>query len=145
MSRFVRPDTETLTLANGDRVVVKKALTAGEQRAAFARMLLRQPDGTYVVDADGRLVRDPTLYGINIITAFLLDWTLTDDDGAVVQIRGLSVDELARTVDSLDPPSFNEIRDAIDDHYGVVVAARQEKKPLMAGGKGSVATYTSVS
>ena len=35
MSRFVRPETERLELTDGDWMLVKRRLTAGEQRRAF--------------------------------------------------------------------------------------------------------------
>jgi hypothetical protein len=37
MSRYVVPETKTLTISNGDTLVVRKRLNRGEQTAAFAR------------------------------------------------------------------------------------------------------------
>ena len=117
MSRFVRPDTRTLTLANGDTVIVRARLTAGETRAHFARMMS--------VDGNGFVKRNPMMSGISLIVSYLLDWNFKDDAGQVVQIRDLSADELATVIDSLDMPSFNELRVAIENHE---TAMDDEKK-----------------
>src|SRR5579864_6637013 len=85
-SRFVRPSTRTLTLANGDTLTVKRRLSSGEQRAAFARM--------YLTGADGALSLNTLQTGMAIITAYLVNWSLTDDDGQHVDIAGLSTDAL---------------------------------------------------
>jgi hypothetical protein len=120
MSRFVKPETCTLTLANGDRITVKKQLTCGEQRRAHDRL--------YVQMADGRLRVNPLQVGISTIVAYLVDWTLTDDDGQLVPIRGLAPDDLESIIDALDVTSFAEIREAIDAHETAILAAREEKK-----------------
>jgi hypothetical protein len=120
MSRFVRPETRTLTLANGDQLTVRARLTAGEQRAHFARI--------YRANGDGRLHPDPLMLGIGMVVAYLLDWTLTDDAGARVLIRDLSTDDLQQVIDALDPDSFAEIRAAIDAHDTAMGAERAAQK-----------------
>ena len=102
MSRFVRPETRTLTLANGDQLTVRARLTAGEQRAHFARI--------YRVLDDGQLLPDRLRLGVGVIVAYLLDWNLKDDAGQAVPIRDLSTDDLQHVIDALDPESFGEIR-----------------------------------
>jgi len=129
MSRFVRPHTRTLTLANGDQLIVREQLTAGEQRAHFARV--------YTTTADGRLVVNPLMVGIGVVLAYLLDWTLRDDQDQLVAIRDLSPDDLQRVIDSLDTDSFKEIRAAVEAHEAAMVAARAEKKTTPAGGPAS--------
>lgn len=120
MSRFVRPETTTLTLANGDQLFVRTRLSAGEQRAQFARM--------YSADDDGRWRPNPTMLGVGVVLAYLLDWTLTDDAGTRVSIRDLSVDDLQRVIDSLDTESFAEIRTAIETHEAAMTTARDAEK-----------------
>jgi hypothetical protein len=120
MSRFVRPQTKTLTLANGDQLIVRERLTAGEQRAQFARM--------YTANGDGRYRTNPLMIGIGTILAYLLDWTLTDDAGSRVEIRDLAADDLQHVIDSLDPDSFAEIRSAIEAHESAMQSARDAEK-----------------
>jgi hypothetical protein len=125
MSRFVRPKTRTLTLENGDQLIVREQLTAGEQRAHFARV--------YTTAPDGRLSVNPLRIGIGVIVAYLLDWNLRDDHDQLVSIRDLSPDELERVIDSLDTESFAEIRAAIEAHDAAMLAARAEKKRTRVG------------
>src|SRR4029453_12706166 len=102
------PETKTLTLANGDMLIVRARLTAGETRAQFARM--------FTTDADGTLRRNPLASGMATIVGFFLGWNLSDENGELVAIRDLSPDDLVSVIDSLDMASFNEIRNAIDQH-----------------------------
>lgn len=136
MSRFVKPETVTLTLENGDRLIVKKELTCGEQRAANARI--------YVMGDDGRRRVDPLLIGLGTVIAYLVDWTFTDDAGQIVPIRGLSFDDLIPILDGLDPESFAEMRAAIEAHEIAMIAAREEKKRIPTGASAPGATSISV-
>ena len=125
MSRFVRPETTTLTLANGDQLFVRTRLTAGEQRASFARM--------YSPNGDGGFRRNLLMVRMGTILAYLLDWTLTDDAGHRVEIRDLSLDDLQRVIDSLDVESFAEIGTAIDAHETAMLAQRDAEKKTAGG------------
>lgn len=116
-SRFVRPETKTLPISHGDTLTVRKRLTAGERRAMFARMY-----------AEGTVRVDPIRVGVAAMTAYLLDWTLTDDDGKPVPIRDLSPDDIGRVLDNLTPESFNEIQDAIETHAEAMDAERVTEK-----------------
>ena len=120
MSRFVRPETRTLVLANGDRLIVRKRLTAGETRAQYARM--------YAQGADGNLKRNPLMSGMGIIVAYLLDWNLTDDTDRPVVIKDLSPADLQAVIDNLDMESFDEIKSAIELHEREMAAERQAEK-----------------
>lgn len=125
MSRFVRPETVRLPISDGDWLLVKKRLTSGEERAAFAR--------TYIAGVDGRMHVNPISLGVGQVTAYLLEWSLTDDDGQIVDIRDKSADELAVVLDSLSPEDFTEIRDAIAAHDDAMRKERDEKKRQKAG------------
>jgi len=135
MSRFVRPVVDVLRLANGDTVTVRRRLNTGEERAMYRRMS--------TVNGDGGLTIDDLAVGPAKVTAYLLDWTLTDDDGQPVMIRDLSLEELARVVDNLDPDDFREIRDAIDGHIDRQAAARAEEKKVRSGETPSSVTLPS--
>ena len=126
MSRFVRPETRTLTLANGDTLMVRARLTAGEQRAQFARM--------YTLAATGRYVANPMMSGLGLILSYLLDWNFRDDAGNLVAIRDLSTEDLERVIDSLDTESFQEIKAAIERHEAAMLEERDEEKKILVGG-----------
>ena len=130
--RFVRPNTITLPLSEGDWILVKERLNAGEQRALVERSWHDTPDtaGTFHVN--------PTRAGLALITAYLIDWSLTDEAGKPVTIRGCSPAELDRILDNLEPPDYTEIRNAINAHSERVYQAREdEKKRASTGDNGS--------
>jgi len=129
MSRFVRPQTRTLTLENGDQLIVRERLTAGEQRAHHARV--------YRPGASGRLEVDPLMIGMGVVLAYLLDWNLKDDQDQLVAIRDLSAGDLQQVIDSLDTESFHEIRQAIEAHDVAMLEARTQKKTTPTGGPAS--------
>lgn len=135
MSRFVRPETVVLPLSDGDSITVKKWLTEGEQRAAFARM--------YKPNGNGDSHVDPQHVGISMVLAYLLDWTLTDE-GKQVVIREQPIEVVQAALDSLHPEDFDEIREAIKRHEDATAKERQEKK-LQRSAIGSAATSASVS
>lgn len=124
-SRFVRPDTDKLTLRNGDWLLVKRRLNHGEQRRAFARL--------YLAGTDGRLRVNPIESGMGLVTAYLLDWSLTDDEGTPVVIRGVSDEELISKIDALHPDDFVEIKEAIEAHEQRMLEARAQEKKDPAG------------
>jgi hypothetical protein len=125
MSRFVRPQTKTITLANGDQLTVRERLSAGEARAYFARQ--------YEPNSVGGWRRNLLMGDAAMIVAYLLDWTLTDDQGTRVEIRDLSPADLQQVVDSLDTESFKEIHAAIEAHENAMLLARDAEKKTAGG------------
>lgn len=101
-SWFVRPETATLQLSEGQTLTVRKRLNMGEWRAARKRMA------------------DPVDATVALATAYLLDWSLPD-----VSIHGISVDDLTATLENLDPARFQEIVDAINRHVEAVDAEKK--------------------
>lgn len=126
-SRFVRPELVTLPLSDGDSITVKKRLTAGEQRDAYARL--------YLAGADGVLRTNPLQSGLAMMTAYLVDWTLADESGARVPIRGLTVKELEDVLNALDPADFVEIKDAIQAHELAQRDEREAQKKMPHGAR----------
>lgn len=125
-TRFVRPETVTLSLTDGDTLTVKKRLTAGESRAAYARRLVPGANGFFRVD--------PARIEASKITAYLLDWTLTGLDGHLVTIAGEPIEVVEAALDAMDPDSFNELFAAIVAHETAMAAAREaEKKTTRSG------------
>lgn len=136
-SWFISPNRVTLPLSEGHTITVRKRLNTGEYRQRMVRM------STAV--SDGELQVNRLEVGLATITAFLLDWTLTGPDGKLVEIRGLSPNDLAAVLDNLDFSRFAEIREAIDKHEDKMTAERLAEKNAQAGAIGSSAISPSPS
>jgi hypothetical protein len=117
MSRFVTPAEIRLPISDGDYLIVKNRLNAGETLEMYARMR-----GT------AEQV-DPLKFGIAMIQAYLLDWSIADDAGRVVSVRDQPPEVIAGALTNLEYPDFQEILTAIRAHDDAITAARQEKKP----------------
>lgn len=129
-----------LPLSEGDTLTVRARLSAGEKRAMFTRM--------YNAGVDGALKVNPMQIGLAVITAYLLDWSLTDHNGHQVQIAEMATDplrieELERVVDNLDPDDFDEIHAAIEQHESAVIQAIAAQKKTRSGATASSATSSS--
>jgi lambda repressor-like predicted transcriptional regulator len=134
MSRFVQPSNVTLTLENGDQLIVRAQLNAGQARARWTRMYRVKEDGSHHVD----------LMAVSTATvvAFLVDWHLKDDD---MPIAGLSPDDLADVLDHMKPEDFKEIATAIDAHEAAILARRAaQKKTIPTGETASSPTLPSL-
>jgi hypothetical protein len=127
-SWFVRPEQTILKLSEGQTLTVKRRLNAGERRAQFARM--------YLAGVDGRLRVNPVQTGLAIILSYLVDWSLTDEAGHPVHIRGVPEEELVARLDDLEPEHFIEIRAAIEQHEEAMTAERETEKNGQDGAKG---------
>lgn len=135
MSRFVRPGSVVLHISQGDTLTVRARLNAGEERAMFARM--------YAPPNGARPRIDPLQVAIARLTAYLLDWSFTDEQGQHVPIRDQPSAALEDTLNALDPDDFTEIREAIDDHIEQVEEARAAEKKRRDGRSTSSAPSTS--
>jgi hypothetical protein len=126
-SRFVYPHTTTLTLGNGDRLIVRQRLNVGEQRESYRAC------STVVTTEDGgvRTVPNPLLIGVAKVAAYLVDWSL--EDGDAPPIRGLDLVQRIAVLDNLDPEDFFEFKTAIDAHEGEQTAARLAEKNGRSG------------
>jgi hypothetical protein len=113
MSRFVKGKTTVLTLANGDTLIVKERLNQGEERESISRVR-----------------GDRTRSALCIVVAYLLDWTLKDEQPPIF---GLSDDDKEKVIDNLDPDDFDEIKAEIFEHERKVQTARDEAKKIRDG------------
>jgi len=146
-SRFVRPGTRRLSLSDGDWILVRTRLSAGDNREMLKRF--------YVTDRAGSCPKcrteletirrlDTFESTVATVLAYLVDWSITDDDtGEIVNIRDEPVDVVRATLDALDPDTFVEIRQAIDAHVDAMDAERAEEKKRRAGATTSNATSPS--
>lgn len=119
MSRFVQPDTRTLTISEGDTLIIRARLNNGEERAMFTRIRGRQPSE-----------RDT---GLAIVLAYLLDWSIRDDEGRPVRIAEMASAELERILDGMTPEAYQEIEDAIILHDQAQREERAKKKMILSG------------
>lgn len=121
-SRLVAPGTARLPLSRGDYLIVKHRLNAGETLDLFERAAPELD-----VTNPGALAHlSPTKTGLAIVTAYLLDWSFADLDGAVIPIRGLSTLDKESALRLIDFDSLIEVMNAVAAHD----AAMREKKPL---------------
>jgi hypothetical protein len=135
-SRVVRPETKRLEISDGDWLLVKRRLNAGEQRRQFARM--------YHDNTGGRLTVNPLQTGVALILAYLLDWSLVDETGTVIDIREADDDAKIAALDALDYDSFVEIKDAIQAHEKAIDAAADLEKKIPSGDASSETTSPSL-
>lgn len=130
MSRFVKPETTTLKISQGDTLTVKRRLNSGEQRAMMARMS--------IAGVDGQMRVNGMQVGLSMVLSYLVDWSICDD-GKHVDILGKSTEELSSIIDALDLDSFKEIREAIEAHDDAVRTSREQEKNGQGGVTGSSA------
>jgi hypothetical protein len=133
------PTTRTLTLPNGDWLLVKEHLTAGDQRRVLRGSMkrIRNLDGHEVDVVDG--LQAPLAQA----AAYLLDWSLRDPQGAPIPIRGLDDAALVGVLDMLPPEDCEEIAFVIDVHDTEMRALRAAEKKASDGGRKSPATWPS--
>lgn len=136
MSRFVQPEATILRLSKGDTLTVRKRLNVGEQRAMFDHWLTPPND-------QGKRFTNDLMVVPAQIAAYLIDWSLTNATGALVDVRDQPFDALVSILNALDPDDFREIRDAVDAHIDAQAAARAEEKKTRTGATESSATSTS--
>jgi hypothetical protein len=132
--RIRRPEVVRLEISQGDWLLVKKHLTAGEQRAIFRRMMREGITSDRV---------DPVRVGWAKMVGYLLDWSIEDADGQPVVIRDKSEEDIGAALDALDVDSFREILAAIDTHEEAMAAELAAEKNGQATGSASSATSLS--
>jgi hypothetical protein len=128
--RMRRPETAKLDLADGEWLIVKKHLTAGERRAMFGRMY-RAGESSDTIDS--------TRVGLAKILTYLLDWSTKDMDGKQVVISDQPTAVVESALDALDVESFSEILRAVQAHDAAMEKARAEEKNDQDGATASSA------
>lgn len=131
--RMRRPETVKLEMSHGDWLLVKKYLTAGEQRTMFARMLREETDRI-----------NPIKVGVSRIQAYLLDWSFEDADGKPLNIRDQPENVLASALDVIDAEAFVEVLQVIDAHITAMTEQREKEKASPFGETGTSPTSPSV-
>jgi len=136
MSLQARPPDETLIpLSDGDWILVKKWLTAGDANKVYARMVKgmrageTKPDGTsaHIIDYDIE-----QMGGLSQAVAYLLDWSAKAPDGQPLPLRDARGELSTRLIEEgllvLPPEAFKEITDAISEHVRKMDAEREARK-----------------
>jgi hypothetical protein len=121
MSRRTRkPETVKIDISQGDWILVKKHLTAGEQRQIFAGMM-REQGGSAI---------DPLKVGVSKLAGYLLDWSFTDADDKPMVIRDQPIEAIASNLNMLDPEDFGELVRAVDSHEEAMQKVRELEKKV---------------
>lgn len=129
MGDFVKPEPHRLTLSDGQHIDIKKRLNHGETEDMYARWAPFVVPGEHA-QLDRREVRTAK------VLAYLLGWSLTDDDGGPVEMSpALCYQDRLDTIRSLDPDRFDEIHKAIETHETDLAA----KKKTLSGASASPA------
>ena len=122
--RVRRPETIRIALSDGEWILVKKYLTAGEQRAIFRRMMRDGVTGDQI---------DSVRVGWSKMVGYLLDWSATDPDGKLIAIHDKSEDEIGAALDAMPVDAFKEILNAIEAHEAAMDKAMVQEKNGQGG------------
>jgi hypothetical protein len=139
-ARYRKQEAIRLELEGGDWLLVKKHLTAGEQRDANAN-ILSGPGGTF--KAGERPDIDPRKIGIAQAVAYLIDWSLTDNDDRPLVIRDQPSSVVIAMLENQTPESLVEVLAAIDRHDDAMIAERDQEKKDRTGGVSPALIFTS--
>ena len=114
-----------MELSDGDYLIVKRDLTAGEFRE-----LMRASAKPITVGAGGAttLDFDPIAASFAMVLAYLLDWSFADADGRKLVIADQPASVVKAALDHIDSDAYNEVQSAINDHQAARAAALAEEK-----------------
>jgi len=127
-SRYRKQEEYRLELTGGDWLLVRKHLTAGEERTAQAKVIKA---GTFKPGEKPEL--DLEQVGIAQAVSYLIDWSITDADDHPIRIRDQPYDFLAAALKNQTPESLREILEAIQAHDAAMTEARDREKKVPAG------------
>ena len=127
-SRYRKPEEMRIELTGGDWLLVRKHLTAGEERDAHARVIKA---GTMRTGERPEL--DLEHLGIAQAVSYLIDWSITDIDDKPIRIRDQPYAFIAAALRDQTPESLREILEAIQAHDSAMTEARAEEKKRQAG------------
>jgi hypothetical protein len=127
-ARYRRQEETRIEISGGDWLIVRKHLTAGEQRGAHARLIKA---GTFTAGERPQL--DPEKLGIAQACAYLLDWSITDVEDKPIRIRDQPFEFIEAALNAQEPESLAEILRAIDTHDTAMAAAREQEKKVPTG------------
>jgi hypothetical protein len=144
--RIRRSETERLELTEGDYLVVKKFLTAGEYRKMLrdsVKPVTMQPGAGNGAAAAGALVLDPLAAGLALVLAYLLDWSFLDADGRPLVIADQPASVVRAQLDAIDAAAYMEVQRAIQAHQSAMTGALESEKKILPGPPPSIPISTS--
>jgi hypothetical protein len=127
-SRYRKLEETRLELSGGDWLLVRKHLTAGEERDAHARVIKAGS-----MRSGERPELDLEHLGIAQAVSYLIDWSITDAEDKRIQIRDQPYAFVAAALRNQTPESLREILEAIQTHDNAMTEARAEEKKLRDG------------
>lgn len=136
--RVRRPAVDRLDLSEGDYLIVKQDLTAGEFRElmrASAKPIAVTGD-LVALAATGtapKIEVDPIAAGLATVVAYLLDWSFADADGKKIAIADQPPAVVRAALDHIDNASYLEVQGAIMKHQTARAAILAEEKKTRAG------------
>ena len=136
-SFYRRAEEVRLEISEGNWLLVRKHLTAGEERKAGERII---KVGTFKPGAPPDL--DMEQVGLAEAYAYLIDWSITDVDDRPVPIRGKPYEFVASALKDMDPEGCKEILVAIDKHDRAMRELRdqEKKRPVGVSGPSLIST-----
>jgi len=142
--RVRRPATERLDLSDGDHLLVKTDLTAGEYRE-----LMRAASRPLSVTATATgasiptMELDPIAAGLATVLAYLLDWSFQDADGRKILIADQPPEVIKAALAHIDSDAYMEVQKAIQEHQTRRAAVIAEEKKTRTTAPISVRTLVS--
>lgn len=127
-SRYRKQEDQRLELAEGDWLLVRRHLTAGEERDAQARVIKASS-----FKAGEKPELDLEHLGIAQAVAYLIDWSITDADDKPIRIRDQSYAFVAAALRAQTPESLREILEAVQAHDEAMVLERAHEKKVRTG------------
>ena len=121
--RMRRPATARLELSQGDHLIVKQDLTAGEYRDYLRAST--KPGATWELD--------PLASGVALVTAYLLDWSFCDADGKPLTIADQPREVVTAILDHLDADAYMDVQRAIQAHQAARAETLEAEKKTSAG------------
>jgi hypothetical protein len=123
MQRYRAQEEHRIELTGGDWLLVRKYLTAGEERASQAKLIKGG-----AVKAGEKPEIDYEQVGVAQAATYLLDWSLLDAKGKPIVIRDQPYDFILAALRDQTPESCREIVEAIQAHEAAMIAERDLEK-----------------
>lgn len=121
---FAKQENSKIDLPGGHWLLIKKRLTAGEERAMYGQMLKESGIGV-----------DPTKVSDSKIVAYLLDWSVTDADDKPIVIYDQDESAVRSALSGMRKEAYKLIQREIEDHMARVEREDEEEKKMILGGE----------
>jgi len=143
MSIRVRPRaTERLELSQGDFLIVKQDLTAGEYNDYLRAM--SKPLTMAAGGVTPTMELDPITAGEALVFVYLVDWSFQDVDGRPLVIFEQPPAVVRAALKNIDHASYMEVQRAIQAHQSARETALEAEKKTLSGATAPTRTLTSV-